>query len=60
MSQHVLESFGAYQKTRQLFDLVMADMETLKTNPLCYRLRRQEMCKSSLQIELLNVKYIYD
>ena len=34
MSQSALESFGAYQKARQLFDLVVADMETLKTNPL--------------------------
>ena len=30
MSQIALESFGAYQKARQLFDLVVADMETLK------------------------------
>ena len=28
-----LSSSGAYQKARQLFDLVVADMETLKTNP---------------------------
>jgi hypothetical protein len=34
MSQIALESFGAYQKARQLFDLVVADMEILKTNPL--------------------------
>jgi hypothetical protein len=43
MSQVALESFGAYQKARQLFDLVAADMETLKTNPLCYRLVSQQM-----------------
>ena len=43
MSQTGLESFGAYQKARQLFDLVVADMETLKTNPLCYRLVSQQM-----------------
>ena len=43
MSQIALESFGAYQKARQLFDLVVADMETLKTNPLCYRLVSQQM-----------------
>ena len=43
MSQHGLEQFGAYQKARQLFDLVAADMETLKTNPLCYRLVSQQM-----------------
>ena len=43
MSQIALESFGAYQKARQLFDLVVADMETFKTNPLCYRLVSQQM-----------------
>ena len=43
MSQSGLESFGAYQKARQLFDLVAADMETLKTNPLCYRLVSQQI-----------------
>ncbi len=43
MSQSGLESFGAYQKARQLFDLVVADMETVKTNPLCYRLVSQQM-----------------
>jgi len=43
MSQIALESFGAHQKARQLFDLVVADMETLKTNPLCYRLVSQQI-----------------
>ena len=43
MSQSGLEAFGAYQKARQLFDLAVADMETLKTNPLCYRLVSQQM-----------------
>jgi hypothetical protein len=38
MSQSGLEAFGAYQKATQLFDLVLADMEALKANPLCYRL----------------------
>ena len=37
MSQSGLEDFGGSQKARQLFDLVAADMETLKTKPLCYR-----------------------
>jgi four helix bundle protein len=41
MSQSGLESFGAYQKARQLFDLVVTDMEAIKTNPLCYRLVSQ-------------------
>ena len=43
MSQIALESFGAYRKARLLFDLVVTDMETLKTNPLCYRLVSQQM-----------------
>ena len=43
MSQIALESFGAYQKARQLFDLVAADMEALKANPLCYRLVSQQI-----------------
>jgi four helix bundle protein len=43
VSQQGLESFGAYQKAWQLFDLVAADMETVKTNPLCYRLVSQPM-----------------
>ena len=43
MSQIGLESFGAYQKARQLFDLVVTDMEVLKTNPICYRLVSQQI-----------------
>ena len=43
MSQRSLEQFGAYQKARELFDQVVADMETLKTNPLCYRLVSQQI-----------------
>jgi four helix bundle protein len=43
MSQTGLESFGAYQKARRLFDLVATDMEVLKTNPLCYRLISQQI-----------------
>jgi four helix bundle protein len=43
MSQSGLESFGAYQKARQLFELVVTDMEVLKTNPLCYRLVSQQI-----------------
>ena len=43
MSQSALESFGAYQKARQLFDLVVTDIDTLKTNPLCYRLVSQQI-----------------
>jgi len=43
MSQTGLESFGAYQKARPLFDLVVKDMEALKTNPMCYRLFSQQI-----------------
>ena len=46
MSQRSLEQFGAYQKARQLFDLVVADMETLKSNQLCYRLVSQQIGSS--------------
>jgi hypothetical protein len=38
-----LDAFGAYRKARQLFDLVVKDMEVLKTNPLCYRLVSQQI-----------------
>jgi hypothetical protein len=30
MSQSALENFGEYQKARQLFDFVVADMERLR------------------------------
>ena len=43
MSQSGLDSFGAYQKARQLFKLVVTYMEVLKTNPLCYRLVSQQI-----------------
>jgi four helix bundle protein len=43
VSQSGLESFGAYRKARQLFDLVVTDMEALRTNPLCYRLVSQQI-----------------
>ena len=42
MSQRGLDQFGAYQKARRLFELVVADMEMLKANPLCYRLVSQQ------------------
>jgi hypothetical protein len=52
MNQIALESFGAYQKARQLFKLVVTDMEVLK--PIRYvisarvsasRQRRFDLCK---------------
>src|SRR5215831_16177270 len=43
MSQSGLEKFGAYQKARGLFDLVVADMQTLRTESLSYRLIDQQL-----------------
>jgi four helix bundle protein len=43
MSQYSLENFGAYQKARQLFDLVVQDMAELKKDPRCYRLVAQQV-----------------
>jgi hypothetical protein len=43
MSQAGLERFGGYQKARQLFGVVVKDMEALQTNPLCYRLVSQQI-----------------
>jgi four helix bundle protein len=43
MSQRGLEQFGAYQKARELFDLVVADMDGLKADPRCYRLIAQQV-----------------
>ena len=39
MTQQGLEQFGA----ASMFDLVVKDMEALKTNPLCYRLVSQQI-----------------
>jgi four helix bundle protein len=46
MSQHGLEQFGAYQKARELFDSVVADMDILKTDPRCYRLIAQQVASA--------------
>ena len=43
MSQQGLEQFGAYQKARELFDLVVADMDALRSDPKCYRLIAQQV-----------------
>ncbi len=49
MSQQGLEQFGAYQKARELFDLVIRDMESLKADPRCYRLIAQQVaCADSI------------
>src|SRR4051812_2693571 len=46
MSQFSLENFGAYQKARQLFDLVVSDMAELKKDPRCYRLVAQQVASA--------------
>jgi len=43
MSQQGLEQFGAYQKAKELFDLVISDMQILKVDPRCYRLIAQQV-----------------
>ncbi len=43
MSQRSLEEFGAYQKARQLFDLVVADMKLVRHEPLCFKLVSQQV-----------------
>ena|SRR6266446_466266 len=46
MSQHALNGFGAYQKAKALFDLVVSDMSGLKKEPLCYRLVTQQVASA--------------
>lgn len=43
MSQRSLEEFGAYRKARELFDLVVADMELVRREPLCFKLVSQQI-----------------
>jgi four helix bundle protein len=43
MSQSSLEQFGAYRKARELFDLVIKDMDVLRKDPRCYRLVTQQV-----------------
>ncbi len=46
MGQSSLEQFGAYQKARELFDLVVADMDALKADSRCYRLITQQVASA--------------
>jgi len=46
MSQTSLEQFGAYRKARELFDLVIRDMEALKKDSRCYRLIGQQVASA--------------
>ena len=41
-----LENFGGYRKARELFDLVLADMEKVRHHPLCLRLARQQVASA--------------
>ena len=43
MSQRGLEQFGAYEKARMLFDLVVTDMQGLKADNRCFRLIAQQV-----------------
>jgi tRNA(adenine34) deaminase len=43
MSQNALNGFGAYRKARELFDMVVQDMEALKNDPRCFRLVGQQV-----------------
>ena len=43
MSQRSLEEFGAYRKARELFDLVVADMNRVQHEPLCFKLVSQQI-----------------
>jgi four helix bundle protein len=46
MSQFGLEQFGAYRKAKELFDLVVRDMEVLKQDARCYRLIGQQVASA--------------
>jgi four helix bundle protein len=46
MSQRGLEQFGAYQKARELFDLVVSDMNKFKGDPRFYRLLTQQVASA--------------
>jgi four helix bundle protein len=43
MSQRSLEEFGAYRKARELFDLVVTDMNLIRREPLCFKLVSQQI-----------------
>ncbi len=43
MSQRSLEEYGGYRKARELFDLVVADMNLVRREPLCFKLVSQQV-----------------
>ena len=46
MSQQGLDQFGGYQKAREVFDLVVADMDVLRLGPKCPRLITQQVASA--------------
>jgi four helix bundle protein len=44
--QDSLERFGAYNKSMELFDLVVSDMDKLQEKPQCHRLISQQVASS--------------
>ena len=46
MSQQSLENFGAYSKASALFDLVLADMRSIRRDPLAYKLIGQQIASA--------------
>ncbi len=44
--QDSLERFGAYNKSMELFDLVVSDMYELQEKPQCHRLISQQVASS--------------
>jgi four helix bundle protein len=48
-----LHQFGAYKKSCELFDLIVADMSPLARNPLCARLVTQQVaCADSISANI--------
>lgn len=46
MSQESLNSFGAYQKARQLFDLLVEDLRIIENVPACWKLIGQQIASA--------------
>jgi four helix bundle protein len=46
MAQGNLDSFGAYRKAMELFDLVVEDMTLVQKHPMCRRLISQQVAAS--------------
>lgn len=46
MAQDDLENFGAYRKARDLFDLVVKDMQAIEQFPACWRLIGQQVASA--------------